>query len=35
MKGFVIVDPDALEDDATLADWVERGADRAHGCRLK
>jgi TfoX/Sxy family transcriptional regulator of competence genes len=29
MKGFVVVDPDALEDDATLADWVDRGAARA------
>jgi hypothetical protein len=29
MSGFVIVDPAALEDDAALADWVERGAARA------
>ena len=29
MKGFVLIDPAALEDDATLADWVERGAARA------
>jgi hypothetical protein len=29
MKGFVIVAPEALEDDATLAEWVERGANRA------
>ncbi len=28
MKGFVIVDPEAL-DDATLASWVDRGAERA------
>ena len=29
MKGMVIVDPDTLADDAALADWVDRGADRA------
>jgi TfoX-like protein len=29
MSGFVVVDPAALEDDAALADWVERGAARA------
>jgi TfoX/Sxy family transcriptional regulator of competence genes len=29
MKGFVIIDPEALADDATLAAWVERGAARA------
>ena len=29
MKGFVIVDPDSLEDDAALADWVDRGTARA------
>src|SRR3954447_3105091 len=28
MKGMVIVDPEAL-DDATLANWVDRGAARA------
>jgi TfoX/Sxy family transcriptional regulator of competence genes len=29
MRGFVVVDPVALEDDAVLASWVERGALRA------
>jgi TfoX/Sxy family transcriptional regulator of competence genes len=29
MKGFVIIDPEALTDDATLAHWVDRGAARA------
>jgi TfoX/Sxy family transcriptional regulator of competence genes len=29
MKGFVIIDPEGLTDDAVLADWVERGAARA------
>jgi hypothetical protein len=29
MKGFVLVDPGLLEDDAVLEDWVERGAARA------
>jgi TfoX/Sxy family transcriptional regulator of competence genes len=29
MKGMVIVDADTIEDDATLADWVDRGAARA------
>jgi hypothetical protein len=29
MKGFVIIDPDGLTDDAVLAEWVERGAARA------
>jgi len=29
MKGFVIVDADTIEDDATLADWIDRGAARA------
>jgi TfoX/Sxy family transcriptional regulator of competence genes len=29
MKGFVIVDAVTIEDDATLADWVDRGAARA------
>jgi TfoX/Sxy family transcriptional regulator of competence genes len=29
MKGFVVVDADTIEDDATLADWVDRGAARA------
>jgi hypothetical protein len=28
MKGFVIVDQDVL-DDATLAEWIDRGAERA------
>ena len=28
MKGFVVVDAEDLSDDE-LADWVERGADRA------
>jgi hypothetical protein len=28
MKGFVIVDPEVL-DDATLGEWVDRGAERA------
>lgn len=29
MKGFVMVDPLALADDAELARWVECGAERA------
>ncbi len=29
MKGFVVVDADSVEDDAVLADWVDRGAARA------
>src|SRR3954468_14872659 len=29
MRGFVVVDPGTLEDDAVLARWVDRGADRA------
>src|SRR4051812_27750452 len=29
MKGFVVVDAAAVEDDAALAEWVDRGADRA------
>src|SRR3954454_7161200 len=29
MKGFVLIDPEALADDAVLAEWVERGAARA------
>jgi TfoX/Sxy family transcriptional regulator of competence genes len=29
MKGFVVVDREAVEDDAVLADWVDRGAARA------
>jgi TfoX/Sxy family transcriptional regulator of competence genes len=29
MKGFVIVEPEGLTDDAALAEWVERGAARA------
>jgi TfoX/Sxy family transcriptional regulator of competence genes len=29
MKGFVVVDADAVGDDAVLADWVDRGAARA------
>ena len=29
MKGFVIIEPEGLTDDAVLADWVERGAARA------
>ena len=28
MKGFVVVDQEVL-DDATLAGWVDRGAERA------
>jgi hypothetical protein len=28
MKGFVIVDPEVL-DDATLGAWIDRGAERA------
>jgi hypothetical protein len=28
MKGFVIVDPEVL-DDATIGEWVDRGAERA------
>ena len=31
MKGFVIVEPEALTDDAELARWVERGADARLG----
>jgi len=29
MKGVVMIDPEALGDDATLAHWVDRGAARA------
>jgi TfoX/Sxy family transcriptional regulator of competence genes len=29
MKGFVLIDPEVLDDDATLAHWVDRGAERA------
>jgi hypothetical protein len=29
MRGMVIVDADAVAEDAVLADWVDRGADRA------
>ncbi len=29
MKGFVFVDRGILDDEATLALWVDRGADRA------
>jgi hypothetical protein len=29
MKGFVLVEPGVVEDDAALADWIERGAARA------
>src|SRR3954452_20821489 len=29
MKGFVLIEPEALADDAVLAEWVERGAARA------
>ena len=29
MKGFVLVDPGILDDEHTLALWVDRGADRA------
>jgi len=29
MKGFVLVSPEALADDAVLARWVDRGAARA------
>jgi len=29
MKGFVLIEPEALTDDAMLAEWVERGAARA------
>ena len=29
MKGFVLIDPEALADDAALAHWVDRGAERA------
>jgi TfoX/Sxy family transcriptional regulator of competence genes len=29
MNGFVIVDPGILDDEDTLALWVDRGADRA------
>src|SRR4051794_25785671 len=29
MKGFVLIEPEALTDDAVLAQWVERGAARA------
>ena len=28
MKGFVVIDQEML-DDATLAQWVDRGAERA------
>jgi TfoX/Sxy family transcriptional regulator of competence genes len=29
MRGFVMIDPVALDDDAVLASWVDRGASRA------
>src|SRR3954452_20351952 len=29
MKGFVLVEAAAVQDDAVLAEWVERGAARA------
>jgi len=29
MKGFVLVDRGILDEEATLAEWVDRGADRA------
>ena len=29
MKGFVLIEGEAVADDAALADWVERGAARA------
>ena len=29
MTGFVLVEPDGLEDDADLARWVDTGAARA------
>jgi hypothetical protein len=29
MRGFVLVEPDGLADDAELAGWVDAGADYA------
>jgi TfoX/Sxy family transcriptional regulator of competence genes len=29
MKGFVVVDPEGIEDDAALERWVDVGAERA------
>ena len=29
MKGFVVVDPEGVEDDAALERWVDVGAERA------
>jgi hypothetical protein len=29
MRGFVLVEPDGLADDTSLADWVDAGADYA------
>lgn len=29
MRGFVEVDAEALEDDAVMADWVDRGVEHA------
>ena len=29
MKGFVVVEPEGVEDDAALARWVDVGAERA------
>jgi len=35
MKGFVMIDPEALADDAELERWVECGAARASELRPK
>ena len=29
MKGMVVVSADVLSDDVALAEWIDRGADRA------
>src|SRR3954453_11773490 len=35
MKGFVVVDADAVGDDGGLAAWVDRGANRAASMKPK
>jgi TfoX/Sxy family transcriptional regulator of competence genes len=35
MKGFVMIDPEALADDMELARWVDRGAERASAMKPK
>src|SRR3954453_11474953 len=35
MKGFIVVDADAVSAEAALAAWVDRGADRAASMKPK